>query len=48
MWDDFILAYAINWFPGRAWEPISRGSASQAFMEIGGTASGSALPGSAW
>jgi len=22
MWDDFILAYAINWFPGSAWKPI--------------------------
>ena len=51
MWDDFILAYDINgfnWFPGSAGEPISRGSASEAFMEIGGRASGSALPGRAW
>jgi len=48
MWDDFILAYDINFQELTGSEPISRGSASQAFMEIGGRASGSALPGRAW
>jgi hypothetical protein len=39
-----------NWFPGSAWEPISRGSASLAVAsrKIGGRASISALPGRAW
>ena len=37
-----------DWFLGSAWEPISRGSASRGEGEIGGRASGSALPGRAW
>ena len=27
------LQYYFNWFPGSAWEPMSRGSASAAKME---------------
>ncbi len=38
----------INWFLGSAWEPISRGYASNSERKIGGIASGSALPGRAW
>ena len=32
----------------RLWEPMSRGSASQAAMKIRGRASGVVLPGRAW
>ena len=39
-----------NWLPGRAWEPMSRGSASLAVAnrKLEAEPPGSVLPGSAW